>query len=180
MSQRNRAWIPNGLTLMRLVAGVVLPWTPGEWQFGLLVVAGFSDLIDGWISRRLGVTSGFGQMLDPIADKGLVLGTVIVALRAGWMSWFELLAFAARDLTVPVLGAIVLAHGRENWQKMTPRLSGKLATGAQIAALLALFWFRQPWPFLVCAAGALSVFSAADYSLHAYRSHVAFRAGGKR
>ena len=170
MSQRFLAWIPNGLTLSRLVVGLVLPWSPAEWQFGLLVIAGFTDLIDGWIGRLLGATSGFGQIMDPISDKVLVLFTVFTAFCAGWLSWLELLALAARDLTVPVLSLIVLRRGRSNWRKLTPRLSGKVATGAQIGALLALFWFRQPWPLVVWIAGALSIASALDYSWRTYQA----------
>ncbi len=170
MSESHYAWIPNGLTVMRFVMGVALPWSPGEWQFGMLAIAGFSDLIDGWIGRRLGVTSGFGQIADPIADKTLMFAAVFTALRAGWLSWTEVLALAARDVTVLVLSGIVLAHGRSHWRKLTPRISGKIATAGQIATLLALFWFRQALPAILWTAAALSIVSALDYTWRAYRA----------
>jgi cardiolipin synthase len=164
------AWLPNGLTILRFLLGLLLPWSPAEWQFWLLLVAGFSDLIDGAIGRWIGSTSGFGQFFDPIADKTLVLSALATALLSGWLSWPELIGLAARDLAVIGLSAWALSHGRQNWRKLTPRLSGKLATGAQVAALLSLFGRRQPLPILVWTAAAISIWSAADYGFCAYQA----------
>lgn len=159
----------NSLTVFRFVLGVALPWSPGAWQFWMLLIAGITDLMDGWISRQLGATSGFGQFFDPIADKTLVLSAVVTALLAGWISWPELLGLAARDVTVLVLCGWALCQRWDHWQRLTPRLSGKIATGGQIAALLAVFWTRQPMPALVWTAATLSILSALDYSCRAVR-----------
>ena len=161
-------WLPNGLTILRLVAGVMLPWLPADWLFTVLLAAGFTDLIDGWIGRLLGAASHFGQIADPIADKTLVMAAIFCALRADWLSWAELFALAARDLTVLILSCLALAHHLGNWRKLTPRLSGKIATGAQILALLTLFWTRHPQPILVGIAGGFSIFSALDYGWRAF------------
>jgi CDP-diacylglycerol--glycerol-3-phosphate 3-phosphatidyltransferase len=164
------AWLPNGLTVLRLLLALALPWSPREWQFWLLLVAGFSDLIDGWLSRCLGVSSGFGQFVDPVADKTLVLAAVTTAYFHGWLAWTELLGLAARDLAVLTLSACALALGWNNWRKLTPRWSGKIATGAQVTALLALFWRQQPLSLLVWTAAAISIGSAIDYLCHAVRA----------
>lgn len=163
-------WLPNFLTILRFFLGLVLPWSPAAWQFGILLVAGLSDLIDGWISRVVGATSEFGQFCDPIADKTLVLSAVGTAWFAGWVSWPELLGLAARDLAVLALSARALSLGWSNRRKLTPRLSGKIATGGQVTALLAVFWWQQPLPGLVWTAAALSVWSAADYAYCACRA----------
>jgi phosphatidylglycerophosphate synthase len=168
VSPRRWDWLPNSLTVSRFILGAALPFLPAEWQFGVLLAAGFTDLIDGWIGRILGCTSGFGQVMDPIADKTLVLGAVGTALVAGWVTPLELVLIAARDLTVLVLSARALSLGVANWRKLTPRLSGKFATGAQVAALLLLFWTRQPCPVMVGIAAAFSVLSAVDYSWRAW------------
>ncbi len=164
MQHPNWSWLPNGLTVLRFVAGVMLPWVPTDWQFSVLLAAGVSDLVDGLLSRWLKATSQFGQIADPIADKTLVIVATLYALRVGWLSWTELFALAARDLTVPILSCLTLAHHWGNWRKLTPRLSGKIATGAQIVALLTLFWTRHPQALLVGIAGVISILSALDYA----------------
>jgi CDP-diacylglycerol--glycerol-3-phosphate 3-phosphatidyltransferase len=171
------SWLPNGLTILRFAAGVMLPWVPADWQFTVLLAAGVSDLVDGWLGRWLRVTSNFGQIADPIADKTLVLVAVLCAMRAEWLSWPELFALAARDLTVLVLSGLALANHRENWRKLTPRLSGKIATGAQIVALLTLFWFQHPQPILVWIAGGFSILSGLDYAWRAFTAESTVHVG---
>jgi cardiolipin synthase (CMP-forming) len=167
-----RAAIPNSLTVSRLLLAVALPWIPADYQFATLLFAGLTDLVDGWLSRWLGVTSGFGQIVDPIADKTLVLVSLCVALSRGWIHPGELLGMAARDLTALGWSARALWLRWENWKRLTPRWSGKVATAGQIAALLAVFWTQQPCPFWVWLAIVLSVISAIDYSLQAWTAPV--------
>lgn len=171
------SWLPNGLTSLRFAAGLSLPWVPADWQFTVLLAAGFSDLIDGWLGRWLRVTSHFGQIADPIADKTLLLAAAFCALRAEWLSWPELFALAARDLTVLLLSGLALAHHWGNWRKLTPRLLGKIATGAQIGALLTLYWTQQSQPILVGIAGGFSILSALDYTWRAFTARSTSRDG---
>lgn len=163
-------WLPNALTVARLLIAVTLPWSPPDWQFWLLVIAAVTEFLDGWLSRWMGAISAFGQLLDPIADKTLVLIAVGMALWSQWLTWPELIGLAARDLTVIGLTVWSLAFDWRNWRRWEPRLSGKIATWAQFVVLLTLFWTRQPMPVLVWPAAALSIWSAIDYAGHAYRS----------
>lgn len=158
------SWIPNSLTVLRFFLGLALPWSPTEWQFGMLLAAGGSDLVDGPLSRFTGVTSKFGQLFDPIADKTLVLSAVGTAWIAGWLKWPELLGLAARDITVLLLSVYAVTLGWQNVQRLTPRISGKVATGGQVTALLAVFWRQQPLPWLVWTAAVLSILAAIDYA----------------
>jgi CDP-diacylglycerol--glycerol-3-phosphate 3-phosphatidyltransferase len=157
-------WLPNGLVVLRCLAGLALPWAPSDWQFTVLFLAGLSDLIDGPLSRWLGATSRFGQIGDPIADKTLIMAAIVCAVRANWLSWTELLALAARDLTVLGLSGLALAYDRRNWRKLTPRLSGKMATAGQLVALLSVYWTQHPQPMLVGIAAGISIFAALDYA----------------
>lgn len=165
------AWslLPNSLTVSRLALGIALPWVPVGGQFWVLLIAGFTDLIDGWISRRLGVTSWFGQLIDPIADKTLVLVAVGCAWHSGWLSPFDCGLLAARDFAVLAISAAALLWHRANWRKLQPRLSGKLAMGGQIAALLGVYWVQGPCPTLVLIGGVLSVIAAVDYTMTGWR-----------
>jgi CDP-diacylglycerol---glycerol-3-phosphate 3-phosphatidyltransferase len=97
--------IPNMLTIGRLVLTVILLvmvlYAPGVapgrtafyWDiaFVLFLIAGITDLIDGSIARSLNVTSKFGRMMDPLADKVLVIGAfvcfAIVGVPAKLFDW---------------------------------------------------------------------------------------------
>ncbi len=170
MNHFHWSWLPNGLTVARFCAGLTLPFTPPGWQFCVLLLAGFTDLIDGELGRRMGGTSDFGRILDPIADKTLVIAAVCCALWQHWVTWPELLVFAARDIAVVLLSIVAVSLHRRNWQNLQPRLSGKIATGGQVFVLLLLFAYRQPAPEWVRFAAMLSVASAVDYTVCAVRT----------
>jgi len=91
MQKRMLNQVPNVLTCGRFVLTVIfllmVLWSPrtpqdSRWlfldiAFVLFVIAGLTDFVDGAIARRLGVTSKFGRMVDPLADKVLVCGAFI-------------------------------------------------------------------------------------------------------
>jgi CDP-diacylglycerol--glycerol-3-phosphate 3-phosphatidyltransferase len=117
--------IPNILTLGRLVLSVVFIvmvlyspklYSQGErpfpdfldWAFIIFVLAGLSDMVDGAIARRLKVTSKFGRMIDPLADKILVCGSFICFAIIGEPKLFD---FSKMTLTViqwSVAGVLIL------------------------------------------------------------------------
>ncbi len=81
--------VPNILTVMRvfLIPAIYISLIShtylGDWCYWLAVgfytIAGLTDFFDGWLARKLQVQSGFGRMLDPIADK-LMVATVLIML----------------------------------------------------------------------------------------------------
>jgi CDP-diacylglycerol--glycerol-3-phosphate 3-phosphatidyltransferase len=130
--------VPNVLTCGRFVLTVVFllmvlwsPQTPQQsrWlfldiAFILFVITGLTDLVDGAVARRLGVTSKFGRMVDPLADKVLVCGAFICFALIGRPTLFNLSpttlafiqwGFAAviilREVYVTVLRHIAEARG---------------------------------------------------------------------
>src|ERR1700759_4899689 len=78
--------LPNVITFARLCAVPVAIWLVLRNQlaltFGLFVVAGVSDAIDGWLARRRG-GSAIGAMLDPLADKALVVSMFLTLTAIG-------------------------------------------------------------------------------------------------
>lgn len=164
-----RYWIPNGLLVLRLIAGLVYPFVDTDWRVALLVYAAISDLIDGTIARWLNATSMFGQMLDPVADKICVLAVLFTAYFEAVIQWWELLGVAARDITVIGIAFIVVVINHRKLKEMPPRISGKIATGGQFAFLLmaVIFEWKQLW--LTIPAIGLSVWAAIDYSNVAVR-----------
>ena len=70
-------YLPNGLTLLRLLLavplGVLILRGEYTWALGVGVLAGVSDGLDGLLARRLQALSRFGAALDPVADKTLIM-----------------------------------------------------------------------------------------------------------
>ena len=77
--------VPNALTVFRIILGIIVPylmWYGGveERVFAAVLfgIAAFTDWLDGWYARRYNLITKIGKILDPIADKVLVLGSFVV------------------------------------------------------------------------------------------------------
>src|ERR1700754_1747381 len=82
--------LPNALTILRIllvpvyVVAFVLPGDVARLvAFGVFVIAGVSDWLDGFAARKLKAGSDFGRMLDPIADKVLVAVALMMLVAEG-------------------------------------------------------------------------------------------------
>lgn len=116
---------------------------PQDWQrwttIIIFVVAAASDGIDGYIARRYNQKSQLGVILDPIADKGLLLAAIITLSFSNWgyefPLWFPVLVIA-RDVIV-VTGAVLLQllNGKV---RVRPSWWGKVATVLQMIAIAAV------------------------------------------
>jgi CDP-diacylglycerol--glycerol-3-phosphate 3-phosphatidyltransferase len=71
-----------------------------QWAIGLLLVAGITDLLDGWVARRRGAVSPSGKVVDPLADKVLIGGLVIYLTLARDFPLWLLLAVVLRDVAL--------------------------------------------------------------------------------
>ena len=87
--------IPNVLTLFRALAAIVLPVIiiyGGEvgalMATPILILAGISDYFDGFYARKYNVTSNFGKILDPVADKLLVIGIILALASENMLDYY--------------------------------------------------------------------------------------------
>ncbi len=115
------------------------------WALAVFAVAGLSDALDGWVARRFNQRSELGVVLDPIADKGLLLAGVLALSFSPWENglpaWFGVLV-VARDILVLVGVAGVFAlHGRV---ALHPGWTGKTATALQMGILI-LVMLQPSW-----------------------------------
>ena len=168
--------IPNLLSAARfpLAAGFALAdGTPA--RLAVLGVASATDLLDGWLARRLGVATRWGALLDPIADKTFVLVALTALLAQGQLSGRDYGVLLARDVATAV-GAFVawLMPGLDPWS-FKARLSGKVVTVLQLAALLVLCVAPAASPLLVTVVGLASVAAIADYTIALARALPAHR-----
>ena len=158
--------IPNAISYLRIVAALALPFVPAAAVLWLVVFAGVSDWLDGWIARRFDATSPTGALLDGIADKLFVLSAVVTLLNAGRLTWWAGALVMARDVTVTAI--TLYAVLRRQWAAfghMQVRLAGKLTTAFAIpwfATLLVPAAQAARMPLFLLAASA-SVIAALDY-----------------
>src|SRR5262249_2532902 len=100
------------------------------WATGVFCLAMSTDWFDGRIARRSGRTSSFGSLLDPVADKLLVLSTLIVLIDQDVFPAWMVAAIVARELLVPGLRLAAIERG----VVIPARDLGKLKTWAQAIA----------------------------------------------
>lgn len=142
--------IPNLISFLRImmVVPIVVLLFRETYNAALLLflVAGLSDALDGYLANRYGWTSRLGSILDPLADKALLVGCYFAL---GWMGHIPLwlvLAVVGRDVII-VAGATAFYFliGRFT---MTPSWMSKVNTFAQIAlglaVVMSLAWFPLP------------------------------------
>jgi cardiolipin synthase len=136
--------IPNLISLARLLGVPVFLWlvlgVPNHagdwWAVGLLIVAGFSDWLDGKIARALNQQSRLGQLLDPAADRLYIVATVIALAVRAIIPWWLVAVLAVRELLMAVVLAILRRRG---WGALQVSFVGKTATLCLLYAFPLLF-----------------------------------------
>jgi len=125
----------NAVTLVRILVLpllVVLILDDGaEWPaLALWVVLAGSDVIDGWLARRHGVTRS-GAFLDPLADKFLVLGAMAALVAKGVLWWLPVALIAVREVALSAYRSYVGRRG----VSVPARLQAKVKTWVQAIAV---------------------------------------------
>lgn len=122
--------VPNLISFARLAGVPVFLWLvlvpqADAWAVLLLVVAGASDWLDGWLARRLGQISRLGQLLDPIADRLYIAATLLGLALRGIVPWWLVLLLLGRDL---LLALFLPALKRRGQTGLPVHFLGKAAT----------------------------------------------------
>lgn len=133
--------LPNMLTMARIalippVMFFMLLETPtGNFVACVLfALAAITDWLDGWLARRRGLVSVFGKFLDPLADKLIVLATLVIAAELQRIpGWFVVLLLS-REITITGLRAIASNEGL----MIDVVSAGKYKTALQLIGLVAL------------------------------------------
>ena len=130
--------VPDQLTLARALAVpiviVLFAWNFPDhayWATAVFVVAMATDQIDGWLARRWNQTSAFGSLLDPIADKVLVISALVMLIAEGVAPAWMVAAIVAREILVSGLRLAAIEKG----VVIAARDLGKLKTWAQALAV---------------------------------------------
>ncbi len=174
--------IPNMITLFRILAiplMLLFLYQPDKqfhfWSPILFTLIGITDFLDGFLARKMGLTSIMGKFMDPLADKLLVNSLLIALVDLGRVNPLIVIALIARETIVTGLRSLASSEGIV----MSASWWGKWKTGAQLFALMfllvhgtyywdLLFWkplvnFNQLGNVTLYIALALSVWGGIDY-----------------
>jgi CDP-diacylglycerol--glycerol-3-phosphate 3-phosphatidyltransferase len=157
------------LTVLRILAvPVIVVALLGETPNGdtlaavVFALAAFTDGLDGYIARRRDDITTFGKLMDPLADKLLIVAALVSLVSLDRLAAWVAMVIIARELAVTGLRAVAAERGvviAASWL-------GKVKTALQVAAVFALIiWESVPVAvdLLVYAAVAVTVVSGADY-----------------
>lgn len=135
---KNQFWTaPNQLTLLRLIfiPFVITNVLDDNWHWALvlLVLAGLSDALDGWLARILDQRTLLGQYLDPIADKLLLSSLFLVLSIAHKIPWKYTVLVLSRDICI--LLTCMALYATVGFRDFRPSIFGKINTVCQICAV---------------------------------------------
>ncbi len=132
--------IPNIITIFRVILVPITVCFILKEKYGtalaFFLVAGISDAADGFIARRFNMRSELGARLDPLADKILIIATVLVLARLGLLPLWLMIVIVSRDLVI-ACGALAW-HFAIGPVEMAPSLMSKLNTFFQVAMIFLL------------------------------------------
>lgn len=163
--------LPNKLTLLRIIMipAFIIVLMMGYYYVSavIFVLAALTDALDGHIARKYNLITNFGKIMDPLADKLLVVSALICLVELGDVPGWMVIVILAREFTITGLRSVAAAQGNV----IAAGWSGKLKTVLQMIAITALL--LQNWPFLLIgfpfaeimlwAAVVMTIYSGAEY-----------------
>jgi cardiolipin synthase (CMP-forming) len=134
-------FLPNLLSLVRLALAPYLFWALWREHFNaaliVILVAGVTDGLDGYLARKLRVSSRTGEVLDPIADKVLLSAAFIALWLDGYLEGWLAAIILGRDALILLAAGVTLLLSRRQ-KRFPPSTWGKLSTIVQLALVVTL------------------------------------------
>ena len=168
--EKTSIWtLPNRLSMLRILfipAIIVLISFQKDGYLRassiLFIIAGITDGLDGWLARRLSMTTKLGLYLDPIADKLLVSSVLITLSAYGLVPLWVTIVLVCREFLINGLRSFYAVEG----VTIFPSFAGKLKTTLQIVGISCILFsgaLHQVGLIIVYAALCFSVYSAYHY-----------------
>ena len=144
--------LPNKLTILRIIMVpffvffLLADFVPHRYLFALLLfcAASYTDHLDGKIARRDNLITNFGKLMDPLADKILVMSALICLVKLDLASAVCVILIMLREFSVTSIRLLAVEQGRviaaNNW--------GKAKTVSQMVAIIAILFFQYLGGFL--------------------------------
>lgn len=133
--------IPNALTMGRIVMIPLCLWlldqdTPkaGFWAALVFTGAALTDVLDGYLARKLNVVSVLGKLIDPLADKLIVMACLVWMVKMGRMPAWAVIVLLAREFSVTALRSVAASEG----VIISAGQEGKTKTALQMLGIILL------------------------------------------
>ena len=164
--------IPNIITLGRILLVPFIIWAIASSQmeiaFAIFIIAGVSDAVDGFLAKRFNMSSELGALLDPLADKALLVSIYVTLGIWGAMPRWLVILVVSRDIMI--VGAVIVSWLFDKPIPMKPLMVSKLNTFAQVAlaalVLAALGFGFKSSPFDVILMGAVAILTLLSVSFY--------------
>ncbi len=167
--------LPNRLTILRVglipaFVALLSVNTPLMQVLAALsfVIASLTDWMDGWYARRHGQETDFGKLMDPMADKLLVMAALVLLVAQNRAPWLAAVVILAREFVISGIRLVATAQGRV----IAADKLGKYKTALQMVAIPMLvlapvlgLWCAQGGEVLLWGSVVLSIASCASYIL---------------
>jgi cardiolipin synthase (CMP-forming) len=152
--------VPNLITMSRIILIpliIGLYYLPSEWlslenknfaATAVFILAAVTDWLDGYMARRLNQMSAFGAFLDPVADKLIVVGALVVLLYLGRVDALVALIVIGREIAISALREWMAKMGQA--KSVAVAFIGKLKTVSQMVAIPLLLYHDTLFGVLDC------------------------------
>lgn len=164
--------IPNFITVGRILLVPIIIWAIAsnqmELAFAVFIVAGVSDAVDGFLAKRFNMTSELGALLDPLADKALLVSIYVALGIWGAIPPWLVILVVSRDFMI--VAAVMVSWLFDKPVAMKPSMVSKLNTVAQVAfaalvlGSLGFNFTRRPYDLILM--GLVTVFTLTSVSLY--------------
>lgn len=114
----------NGSMLLKILA------------FSVFMIASITDFFDGYIARKYNMVTDFGKLMDPLADKILVLGALILFVELQYIPSWMVIVIISREFLVTGIRTLAASKG----EVIPAGMSGKLKTTTQMIAILIIIF----------------------------------------
>src|SRR3954462_14131498 len=157
--------VPNIVSLSRVILAVAFVMArDADARIWIVFAAAVTDMLDGWLARRAGLTSRFGALIDPFADRVFVLVAVASFVYEGSMTTLQYFIMIFRDLMTAIGFLVAKSVSWLRPVEFRARWSGKAVTALQMVTFVAVLKFPDYVSALIWAVGALSLYSVIDYT----------------
>ena len=171
MRRRTSLVLLNALSLSRLpLAAVFVVAEQPRARVGLVVTAGLTDFLDGWIARHKHLESYWGALIDPLADRGFVMVALLTFVLEGKLTPVEFGILVVRDVATAL--GFVVARLVPSFRPVVfkARMLGKVVTTLQLGALLSVLVAPRRVRPLVAASAVSPTAAVVDYTAAVWRA----------
>jgi cardiolipin synthase len=166
--------VANGITAVRLLGLPLFVWlAAGIEAYGMaflvLTLVGTTDWVDGYVARRFDQVTKLGKLIDPLIDRAMLATAGITLLVIGFIPWWIVAAFVARDVALLLVGYVMFRGANPN---IPVSNLGKFATACLLIGVPAFLLGNMDWSgagALLYAAYAFSIVGIVTYYAAGWR-----------